>query len=72
MYLKLIHHEYKYAVEQIMLVLFPGEKPVYDAAAGETQSACVLPVSGQDLGYSPNRAHLGRQNRRGHLPCGGQ
>lgn len=46
MYLKLIHHEYKYAVEQIMLVLFPGEKPVYDAAAGEAQSA----VSSLSLG----------------------
>ena len=46
MYLKLIHHEYKYAVEQIMLVLFPGEKPVYDAAAGEAPSA----VSSLSLG----------------------
>ena len=46
MYLKLIHHEYKYAVEQIMLVLFPGEKPVYDAAAGEARSA----VSSLSLG----------------------
>ena len=46
MYLKLIHHEYKYAVEQIMLVLFPGEKPVYDAAAGEAQST----VSSLSLG----------------------
>ena len=29
MYLKLIHHEYKYAVEQIMLILFPGQRPDY-------------------------------------------
>jgi len=29
MILKLVGHEYKYAVEQIMLTLFPLEKPVY-------------------------------------------
>ena len=39
MYLKLIGHEYKYAVEQIMLVLFPGQHPVYDQMEGEDSSA---------------------------------
>ena len=48
MYLKLIHHKYKYAVEQIMLALFPGEKPVYAPDAGEPQSA----VSSLSLGRS--------------------
>ena len=46
MYLKLIDHDYKYAVEQIMLVLFPGEKPVYDAEHEEASSA----VSSLSLG----------------------
>ena len=46
MYLKLIDHDYKYAVEQIMLVLFPGEKPVYDAENEENSSA----VSSLSLG----------------------
>ena len=39
MYLKLIDHDYKYAVEQIMLVLFPGEKPVYDVENGAASKA---------------------------------
>ncbi len=39
MYLELIHHDYKYAVEQIMLVLFPGEKPVYASDHQETNRA---------------------------------
>ena len=39
MYLKLIDHDYKYAVEQIMLVPFPGEKPVYDVENGAASKA---------------------------------
>ena len=46
MYLKLIGHDYKYAVEQIMLVLFPGEKPVY---AEENEESCQA-VSSLSLG----------------------
>ena len=46
MYLKLIDHDYKYAVEQIMLVLFPGEKPVYDVESGAASKA----VSALSLG----------------------
>ncbi len=25
-------HDYRYATEQMMLTLFPGQKPVYDTA----------------------------------------
>lgn len=39
MYLKLNHHDYKYAVEQIMLILFPGEKPDYGVAPEEANQA---------------------------------
>lgn len=39
MYLKLIHHDYKYAVEQIMLILFPGEKPDYGDSPPEANQA---------------------------------
>ncbi len=46
MYLKLIHHEYKYAVEQIMLILFPGQLPDYSPApAGADQAVSSLSVS---------------------------
>lgn len=39
MYLKLNQHDYKYAVEQIMLILFPGEKPDYEEAPEEANQA---------------------------------
>ena len=39
MVLQLIGHEYKYAVEQIMLSLFPSERPVYDSSVIEAMSA---------------------------------
>ena len=39
MFLKLINHEYKYAVEQIMLVLFPGQLPEYADASKEDSCA---------------------------------
>ena len=42
MILKLVGHEYKYAVEQIMLALFPKERPEYPSKAGAT----VDPISG--------------------------
>ncbi|MDR1217299.1 MAG: coproporphyrinogen dehydrogenase HemZ [Oscillospiraceae bacterium] len=45
MRLRLIGHDYKYAVEQIMLTLFPGELPVYDGGDGRL-SACVRLSSG--------------------------
>ena len=39
MKLRLIDHDYKYAAEQIMLSLFPQERPEYDAAAPDGLSA---------------------------------
>ena len=42
MQLRLVGHDYKYAVEQIMLTLFPEERPFYDGPIGpETLSAEV-------------------------------
>ena len=46
MHLKLLHHEYKYAVEQMMMVLFPEEKPDYaPAEPGADQAVSSLTVS---------------------------
>ena len=41
MILQLVGHDYKYAVEQTMLTLFPGERPVYGTASPEALSAVV-------------------------------
>jgi len=42
MQLRFVGHNYKYAVEQIMLTLFPNERPLYDGSVGtETLSAEV-------------------------------
>lgn len=41
MKLYLIGHTYKYALEQIMLMLFPEERPEYPDAVPETSPACV-------------------------------
>lgn len=41
MELEFINHDYKYAVEQIMLMLFPDERPVYPESLGEGFSARV-------------------------------
>lgn len=63
MYLELIHHDYKYAVEQIMLVLFPEEKPVYASDHQEVNCArSSLTLSGTwatartELSYNGKRA----------------
>ena len=39
MYLSLIGHDYKYAVEQILLALFPTQRPVYDDGDDDGLSA---------------------------------
>ncbi len=39
MKLCLKNHDYKYAAEQMMLTLFPGERPLYGAAEGEENAA---------------------------------
>ncbi len=44
MFLKLVNHEYKYAVEQIMLVLFPGQLPEYEDPSKE-DCACLSSLS---------------------------
>ena len=35
-------HDYKYAVEQMLLTLFPGERPVYD---GEEENVVTVSLS---------------------------
>ena len=49
MKLDLVGHDYKYAVEQIMLALFPGEKPVYSSD---------YHISSDEL-FTSSRLHLG-------------
>ncbi|MEL4106823.1 coproporphyrinogen dehydrogenase HemZ [Oscillospiraceae bacterium WX1] len=41
MTLTLIGHEYRYAIEQILLMMYPTEKPRYDAQDPSGLSACV-------------------------------
>ncbi|MCL2046720.1 MAG: coproporphyrinogen dehydrogenase HemZ [Oscillospiraceae bacterium] len=47
MKLNLIGHNYKYAVEQIMLALFPSERPVYDEVeeSGYKPDALITPLT---------------------------
>ena len=42
MKLQLIGHNYQYAAEQIMMVLFPGEKPVYGAIEAEDDNCAAV------------------------------
>jgi len=50
MILRLIGHEYKYAVEQIMLALFPDERPIY---VGDSETgSCDSVMSFDDLEIS--------------------
>ncbi len=41
MILKLVGHDYKYAAEQIMLMMFPGERPEYAEPVPGTASAVI-------------------------------
>jgi len=61
MVLQLIGHDYKYAVEQVMLTLFPEERPVYDVRA-DLVSAQVRLSHGAK--YSTAVAVLWYQGRR--------
>ena len=57
-------HDYKYAAEQMLLTLFPGERPSYpDRPAGEGEDSLTLSLS---LGgrWSTARAVLTRDGRR--------
>ena len=49
MKLQLIGHSYQYAAEQIMMVLFPGEKPEYGECgkADENCAAVKLTIGGK-------------------------
>ena len=39
-------HDYKYATEQMLLTLFPGERPSYpDRPAGEGEDSLTLSLS---------------------------
>ncbi len=49
MKLQLIGHTYQYAAEQIMTVLFPGEKPEFgDCAGDEDNCACISLTEGEE------------------------
>ena len=57
-------HDYKYAAEQMLLTLFPGERPSYpDRPAGEGEDSLTLSLS---LGgrWATARAVLTRDGRR--------
>ena len=57
-------HDYKYATEQMLLTLFPGERPSYpDRPAGEGEDSLTLSLS---LGgrWATARAVLTREGRR--------
>ncbi len=54
MKLTLKGHDYRYAAEQMMLTLFPGERP----GAGENALTLSL-FPGGVLAYRPGRADLG-------------
>ena len=57
-------HDYKYATEQMLLTLFPGERPSYpDRPAGEGEDSLTLSLS---LGgrWATARAVLTRDGRR--------
>lgn len=45
MKLYLIGHEYRYAIEQIMMVLFPGEKPEYPEDESREGNLCRSELS---------------------------
>ena len=49
MELFLINNDYKYAVEQIMLMLFPGESPVYPEKSGDGLRAVVKMNDGESF-----------------------
>ena len=47
MKLKLVGHDYKYAVEQIMLMMFPGERPEYEEPEEGALSAVIAVSRGE-------------------------
>jgi oxygen-independent coproporphyrinogen-3 oxidase len=62
MKLTLIGHDYQYAVEQMLLTLFPGERPVYQ---GEEENRLTLSLSrgGRYLTASARLEYQGRLQR---------
>ena len=47
MELQLIGHNYKYAAEQMLLTLFPSERPVYPAGGPAGDGACIALTDGE-------------------------
>ena len=56
MKLKLVGHDYKYAVEQIMLMMFPGERPEYgEPEAGQLSAVISVSRGGKEFACASTR-----------------
>ena len=58
MRLQLVGHSYKYAIEQIMLSMFPGERPVYSDAGSGAASAGQGGAAAAEAAYDSKDAEL--------------
>ncbi|SHI19070.1 oxygen-independent coproporphyrinogen-3 oxidase [Sporobacter termitidis DSM 10068] len=65
MILELKGHDYKYAVEQIMLMMYPDERPVYGIAGADTLSAEVCLTYGETCATAVTRVYSGDRVYRG-------
>ena len=61
------HHQYKYAVEQIMLILFPGQRPDYSPLP-PGRIGGVLSVGLRHLGHRRQGLHWKGRSAVGDLP----
>ena len=66
MRLSMVGHEHKYAVEQIMLTLFPDERPVYGEPVGEEALSAEVRLShGLQYSTAVTRLYYGGKHFRG-------
>lgn len=62
MILKLVGHDYKYAVEQIMLMMFPGERPEYAKPEPGALSAVIAVSRGDGFATASTRLQTAEGN----------
>ena len=55
MELRLIGHNYKYAAEQMLLTLYPDERPVYARLLSAGRMCLGRPMPGSGSGWSSRR-----------------